>query len=275
MTPPYDDLVAASVMPVVVSYRTRYWIRVGVGSFRKQFPDWPLLVVDNNPSPGEPEYTGESEEEREWLHAQQGLIILPNEVLPRTHGGGLDLALDWCRRNARTTMLHFEPDCLIFGETWVNALLAALESGAWMAGLFRSSYGPIHPTPSAWRVDQVAGSFQAQPRGAEELHPRFSELFSLEALQRVVEADGDTWEWWRHHWDTAQRNWFHAAIHDRATLVSAEAETGFRHYWCGSTHNRESKVLWTDPALREFISGSAGGAELAQSDGEAGANAPI
>ena len=275
MTTACDDLGTAAVMPVLVSYRTRYWIRVGAGSFRKHFPDWPLLVVDNNPAPGEPGYTGECAEERQWLYGQPGLIIVPNESLPRTHGGGLDLAVEWCRRNGRTTMLHFEPDCQIFGHAWARALLAALESGAWMAGLFRSSYGPIHPTPSAWRVDQVVGSFQAQPRGAEGLHPRFPELFSLDALQRVVEADGDTWEWWRHHWDTAQRNWFHAAVHDRATLVSSEGEMGFRHFWCGSTQNRESDVLWSDPALREFISGPPNPAEFTQSAEEAGASAPM
>ena len=39
------------------------------------------------------------------------------------------------------------------------------------------------------------------------------------------------WPWWQRFWDTGEKAWFEAAVHDAASLVHAP---DFRHFWNGS-----------------------------------------
>ena len=120
-----------------------------------------------------------------------------------------------------------------------------------MAGGLRQSHGPIHPTPSAWRVAEVRASFRIGSWAEEERHPRFAELVSLAPLETDRTPEG---RWVRsvRYWDTGHRAWFAAAVHDRAALVEIP---GFRHYWYGSVWRRfsEATLAAEFPELRLFL----------------------
>ncbi len=99
-----------------------------------------------------------------------------------------------------------------------------------MAGSNRRLWGPIHPAPSAWLVREVRSSFRTQPNKDDKLHPRFAELVNFESLRAMDESPSYI-GWAETHWDTAEKPWFEAAIHEKAALVDAP---DFRHFWLGS-----------------------------------------
>jgi hypothetical protein len=230
---------------------------VAVESYLELFPGDRLLVVNNNPRRGEPGWYPYCEGERAWLVSHPGVILIDNPrhgPLPDgrlDHGGGMDVALAWAREHGAGVLVHLEPDCLITGRQWRENLLRALAQGAWMAGGLRQSHGPIHPTPSAWRVAEVRASFRIGSWAEEERHPRFAELVHLAALEADRSPEG---RWIRNirYWDTGHRAWFAAAVHDRAALVEIP---GFRHYWYGSVWRRfsETTLAAEFPELRRFL----------------------
>lgn len=205
---------------------------VGLGSFRQHFPAWHVLVIDNNPVPGEATWKEDHDAERQWIRSQPGVIVVSNPGPQRTHGAAVDVAVEWCRRSGVELLLHLEPDCLISGVRWYENLQRGIDSGAWMAGSHRKEYGPIHPTPSLWRVSQIRSSFDYADRIPDERHPRFGELFNREwLLNAVAEANQDT-EFWLTKWDSGQRPWFDCAVEDKAILVADTDD--FEHFWFGS-----------------------------------------
>jgi hypothetical protein len=246
------------VVPMLVAYHSIHWVRVAVESYLEHFPEDRLLVVDNNPRRGEEGWLPECARERRWLASHPGVILLDNSAPPdgllrnRTHGAGMDLALAWCRLQGARVLVHLEPDCLVASRRWRDNLLRALERGAWMAGGFRQCHGPIHPTPSAWRVDETRASFTiASWEGREEKHARFAELMDLEALQTDKSPMG-VWIGWTRHWDTGHKAWFEAAVHDRAALVETP---GLTHYWHGSHGRRfsEAGLATHYPEFRPYL----------------------
>ena len=245
------------VFPVLVAFHTYEWIPIAVESYLAHFPEDRLLVVDNNPRPGESGWSPAFRRERHWLlsHPRIDVIddraIIPGVVARRTHGSGMDVALDWCRRRGADVMLHFEPDCLITGREWRENLLHAIQQGAWMAGANRKPWGPIHPTPSAWLVREARTTFQGQPKVNDLNHPRFGELVDTGILKDQSQAGG-AWRWAEKNWDTADKAWFHASIHDRAALVTAP---DFRHFWLGSTQELSREQLVSKfPEVAEWVS---------------------
>jgi hypothetical protein len=225
----------------MVAFHTANWIPIAVESYLAQFPDDRLLVVDNNPQPGESGWSPASRRERRWLDSHPRVDVVadkasfPGALARRTHGDGMDVALAWCRSRGADVMLHLEPDCLVTGSDWRENLLRAIQQGAWMAGAHKKPWGPIHPTPSAWLVKEVRSSFREQTRTRRLDHPRFREFVDVEALEAAVEPlVASIRAWAKENWDTGDKAWFEAAMHDRAALVDAP---GFQHFWCGSTEN--------------------------------------
>jgi hypothetical protein len=207
------------VQVFTVSHFTRVWIKLVVRSFQKFFPAETLLVIDNNPDNGNPK----CEQERLWLRQQAGVCVIPNNGR-RTHGGGIEKALEWGRCHDMDVMIHIEPDCLISGSIWRQSLIKGIERGAWYVGSHKKQYGPIHPAPCALATAPSWGTFDAVRKTQDEVrHPRFLELYKVEALKNAP--------WHLTHWDTAQRNWFFAAVNDRALLVEAP---DFSHLWKSS-----------------------------------------
>ena len=242
------------VVAAMVSHYTVQWIRVGLGSFRDHFPREMVVVVDNNPERGEPGWNPLVDAERAWLRARPDILLIKNHSPDKRHGTGMDVALDWCRSNDAGLFLHIEPDCLISGTRWFEGLRDAIDAGAWMAGGHRKLYGPIHPTPSLWRVGEVADSFEIQPRGPDADHPRFRELVGIDWLVEAVRCDGGPSEWWRDHWDTAQKAWFRAALHGRAAFVAELPD--FRHFWGATNAHRHHPALSEDPRMVALLAES-------------------
>ena len=64
-------------------------------------------------------------------------------------------------------MLHFEPDCIVSGTSWLEAMWQCIAEGAWMTGIncCNLSSEIIHVCPSLWSVDTPAcePSFACQP----------------------------------------------------------------------------------------------------------------
>src|SRR5262249_43128360 len=142
---------------------------------------------------------------------------------------------------------------------WRDNLLRAIEEGAWMAGAYRKPWGPIHPTPSAWLIREARTSFRGRPNVGDKDHPRFRELVDLEELKSRALRDG-CWHSARLKGDTADGAWFHAAVHDRAALVSAP---DFRHFWLGSFHGHLSRqrLVAEFPELAAWFARSEAGPE--------------
>jgi hypothetical protein len=240
------------IAPVLVSYHTIRWIKVGIRSYLKYFPKHQIIVVDNNPDPGDARWTSECEQERDFLNGCPNVLLLKNESRDKSHGSGIDNACSWCRNNGVELMLHFEPDCLIQGTVWFEELLANIEKGASMTGSHRKSYGPIHITPSIWNVKEVIASFTAQPRKNDMQHPLFHKLVDMRALkEEIVNYDKRRWFWHAINWDTAQKNWFNAAVQGKAVLAR---ETGdFHHYWGGSAFHRNHHLLNQDSQMSDLL----------------------
>ncbi|HUY32310.1 MAG TPA: hypothetical protein VMV69_05980 [Pirellulales bacterium] len=242
--------MSQEVIPVLVAFHTARWIKVALRSYHRHFPHDRVVVVDNNPRPGEPGWEPACDTERDWLRSCSDVTLLSNDGPDKRHGAGIDVALDHCRTIGAEIMLHFEPDCLVTGSDWYEELWRPLNGGAWMAGNHCKLYGPIHPTPSMWRIDRVAGSFVDRPRGADADHPRFAELFDLARLLDHVRVEAPQLEsWWRENWDTGQHNWFHAAAAGRAALAKTTGD--FHHYWRGSMLP-EHPALTNDPRVVEL-----------------------
>ena len=237
-------------MPVIISHNSYPWIKVGLGSFRRFFSDSPILIIDNNLDPDMIGYDHRIEVERKWIanwRSQDHYNYFEKTGLHRkSHGFAIDRAVQWCRTNGICWMLHFEPDCVIDGVEWANKLLDATRKNIWMAGSHRKSYGPIHPTPSIWDVNQIVSSFGEQPRGSDANHPRFHELMDMKDLMSQTMGA----EYWRLYWDTAQKPWFDAAIHDKTLLV--EEAQDFKHFWRGSTHDTNPSKTG-DPRVIQYL----------------------
>jgi hypothetical protein len=223
------------VVPVLVAYFTADWIRVAITSYLHHFPDDRVLVVDNNPSHGEVGWLPLCERERHWLKSHPRVDFLANPLLPRPadgdapYGLGMDAALDWCRDRGADVLLHIEPDCVIEGRRWRENLLGAISAGAWMAASTREGNGPIHPTPSAWRVDQIRGCLAARQRPRDESDPRF-------------DHPGE-WSWFERFCGTGEETWFVSPLEGRTTLVDTP---DFRHYGYGPTTNRLDECALTE-----------------------------
>jgi hypothetical protein len=221
-------------------------------SYQRHFPNERVLVIDNNPLEHEPGWEPACELEREWLSKCDGILFVQHPGPNRRHGAAIDFAMRYCRDNGGDVLLHFEPDCLITGRNWHELLRRPVCAGAWMSGMLRQMYGPLHPCPSMWRLDRDWSSFLDQSRGTDVLHPRFNELFFLSRLLSSVEAEHPHMlAWWQENWDTAQKNWFHAAVHDQAVQVPQTGD--FRHFWTGSTIKRHDAELTSNPLLSELL----------------------
>ena len=207
----------------MIIYKSLDWIKISIPMYKKHFKEQ-LLVVNNSNDPAESQFARD-----------QGCIVIENKGHTQ-HGDGLDRALKWCKSNRKDGMIAIEPDCLVKGRRWYEALARAIEGGYWMAGLFKRSHGPIHPCPSAWRVDKVRHSFNTVPKGADIHHPRFLELFSLRTLIDNLAKDQHSDRINRFclfMWDTGFKNWFDIATQNKAVHINIP-DQDFIHLWHGS-----------------------------------------
>jgi len=220
-------------MPVMVAFQTLDWMPIALNSFWAHFPHFRVLVVDNNPREDEPDFFPIHAEERDWLQQHPFLIVIEQPHQPRTHGRAIDCGLQWCRDHHIDCMLHLEPDCVITGTRWYENLCQGLDRGASMSGSHRKLYGPIHPTPSLWRVQDCHTTFDSCERAADEQHPKFSEVFDLDWLLDAIRKTGGDLDFWETQWDTGQKAWFELAK-DGRDHQACETDD-FQHFWFGAT----------------------------------------
>lgn len=233
---------------IFVVYKTWRWTPIVVRSFREQLPDCELIVIDNNPMRGSVDWIPYCGVEQNWIRSRRDLIVVENNSADRSAGRGIDLGLQICRERQHEVMIHIEPDCLVSGRKWLENLLIPMRHGAWMSGSLRRFYGPIHPTPSAWRTDVDWSSFAHDLRRGDSQHPLFPELFRLqELLEWATVHEPAAMDWWEHYWDCAQRNWFRAAAVGKAELV--EPANDFEHFWYGSSRPPDP----TDTRLARYL----------------------
>jgi hypothetical protein len=237
------------ILPVLILYKTFPWIKVSLGSFQKYFPNDVVLVIDNNPDTGSARGIAYLKQEGEWVRNHRNILYRKSTHHEKHHGYAMDFAASIARDAGYKYVLFFEPDCLITGRSWFNKLVEEINHN-WMIGSHLKDYGPIHPTPSIWNIDKIKTSFEVQLRCQDECHPRFHELFDLDFLRERVKREGDSWEWWKKYWDTAQRAWFLAAIRDKAKLVDKADD--FIHFWGGSKSGRDP-YSFNDPRLIEYL----------------------
>lgn len=192
------------------------WTEHSTPLFRRYFPieDW--LVIDHNGVPSEKEYL-----------LRHNAIVLPDHG--KTHGDGMDRALEWCKQHSIDVMIHWEPDCTISGNSWVQNMVIAIERGAHMAGSV-CFCGMIQPCPSAWLVDEVKHSFNPTPRGFDATHHLYRDLVDIKSLCSVFKDDATLLYMSLYHWDTGCKNWFEAAIKGCAVMVQGN---DFLHHWEG------------------------------------------
>ncbi len=87
---------------VINAYYSYNFAKVFIGSFRKYYPNYSLLVIDNNPK---------GSRESKFLKSL-GLIYLRNKDSKKTHGAGLDVALSYCYKHDFDLMITFDIDIL-------------------------------------------------------------------------------------------------------------------------------------------------------------------
>jgi hypothetical protein len=236
-------------MPVLVSFHTNGWMQQYVEKHLELFPDHQILVVDNNPDVGQKlerrhhlweRRAGENYDgswnvgcgtERAWLESHPSLIVLKSPKLPPpgssgvrlpnplnrmlTHGEALTVAATWLRDHSIDVMLAVEPDCILTGRTWYEALLEPICSeGMWCtySKVVYPNLKPIgHICPSMWLLDQISDGFGYYP---------FTEDSEEAAKYHWVKG-----------WDTGQKCWYKCHKAGKAKRILLK---DFKHLWRGS-----------------------------------------
>ncbi|MHA2427496.1 MAG: hypothetical protein ACXADB_05695 [Candidatus Hermodarchaeia archaeon] len=169
--------------------------------------------------------------ESKWLESHSGLIVLkapstpppgssgvrlPNVLNRRlTHGEALTFAATWLRENSVDVMLAVEPDCVLTGRTWYEALLEPIRSEGMWCTYSKVAYPTLDPIghicPSMWLLEQISDGFGYYPfaEGSEEIE-RYH---------------------WIEGWDTGQKCWHECDKVGKAKRVEL---LDFEHLWRGS-----------------------------------------
>lgn len=74
------------------------------------------------------------------------------------HGDVLDFVFEWGEQNNCESLLHIEPDCCIYGDSWLNDMLSEINKGNWVVGskYVQKDGGYVMPLcPTLWLVKPV------------------------------------------------------------------------------------------------------------------------
>lgn len=252
------------VCPLMIAYGEVRWLQVAVRSYREQFPEAPLVVVDNHERPGEPRYESRAslcESLRHWLRrrSDDGDIALwtprcPQDIPDRRPGSVWDWAWPRAAQEGYDVIVYLHPDMCFTGRDWLYKLVKPLAEGCDMSGGCRGPGGDIHSALSAWRLDVPWASFRYIP------DTRVCPLFQDAEFQRLYNYS--TWQaafpppYYGH--DEGLENWFQAARQGKAAHVDYGAEllpAGVRHWWGGSyaAVTRQHAWLETEEARRYIL----------------------
>ena len=208
------------IAPVTISFFSYENSVQLIARLLEYVPEITPIILDNNPTRDEYGFEDCCGKEAFAHDVNSRILYRRNTKKPdikvRSHGLGMDFALDFCKEYNFDWMLHIEPDCKITGRVWYDAITdAAIINKCDVVAMFKTTFGPIHPCLSFWRVRSIKHSFKLQPM--DITHPRFREFVSLPALLRETKPPKNARI--KLEWDTAQKNWFEAAVKDRCVIV--------------------------------------------------------
>ena len=156
------DLVA-----IMVAYKNGDWLKVGPYSFKENFPDVPLIIINNSV-----EYDAELLVK---VAKDLNVEIVDNIEYEHSHGGGLACGVKIAKQKKYRYMMVLEADCLFFeGETNLKISLKQLkESKAWVTYVLSTVNGLPHPVGSVWDLkfideEKDADMWKTQPKSRKE-----------------------------------------------------------------------------------------------------------
>jgi len=116
---------AGQVTAVIVHYNTPDLLERAVSSFRRQYPEQALLLVDN----GSDERSVDLLQRLRSLHPAQTELLTHDRNLH--HGPAMDDAL---RRLATTYVLFLDSDCTVVKGGFIERMVTLLDGGGYAAG---------------------------------------------------------------------------------------------------------------------------------------------
>ena len=220
---------------VTISFCSIGWMQNLITTCWKVLPGKTILVVDNNPDEGEEGYeTNHAHDrfkygsivdaERKWLnlHKNKLIVIKPTNRQNLTHGGGMDLAKEWCLEHGMDNLTHVEPDCLFSSNKWYLEQIKAIGQGMVVAGCIRTAWyskigetsdseraqirarSPIHPACATYHLPPIAElSFKVQTRAHDMHEDAYKDIIT--PCYDCVNAQN------RPDWDTAHKIWYEVA----------------------------------------------------------------
>lgn len=215
-----------------------------------------IIVVDNNPEPGEkyradypvPFYPENFAAESLWLNNLEHpkLIKLRNED-DRSHGAAFELARTWCNKNGIRYLSHIEPDCVIRGRKWLDKQMEAIRAGSWVAGVGRTGIFAdqlifINPTSTTYDLDPLCGI----PFQLTEIDYEQPELVALIGNVNPKDIKKALFEPFPKYWDHGAFMWWNAYLNNaakfvtRGDLVTCQCSS-VTDYW---TRERYPMVNW-------------------------------
>lgn len=185
-------------------------------SFLKVFKNEVKLFAVNN---------GSKVEEVNFLKKNK-VEVIENTTNDKSHGKGLDLAVNHVYKLGYDSVVFLEPDCFIYDKIWYDNLLKSIQQGFHMASCGWHSAGWLHICGSIWLINKIPCSFKSCRRSLEEIHsPEFRQL-NLGELMNDKDNRG-VWHFYFYHWDVGVKNYF-LIKKNKKKLVK---DTGFNHLW--------------------------------------------
>ena len=241
------------VMIVTVSHFTHGWIQDCLNSLFVHCPEFPLLVVDNNPSKDDNKKRAKSyakkvwlkndylerlemcEIERDWIRNQKRITVL-NTTNFMKHGMAIDMANLWAYENGIDTLIHVEPDCMAYGRMWIDTLMKAIRNGYWLACGAVHPSGILYVVPGAWSVKHSLNfSFRART---------WEEDLNEKVYKSIVNRSHCLpWQRKKSRWDFGQKLFYEYAKLGKVVYVPT---WDLKHFCMGSRGNYH-------PLQKEFI----------------------
>lgn len=157
----------------MVSHFTYGWTQDCVNSLRIHCPEFPLLIVDNNPSKNDNEdraksYTKTwhkknyaercemSDIESKWIRSQKEITVLDTDHY-MNHAESINMANQWAHKRGIEILVSIDPDCVAQGSEWVKSFVAAINNGYWLVSGDMWPSGIARLIPCAWNVKESLG----------------------------------------------------------------------------------------------------------------------
>ena len=217
-------------MTCMVHYNSDKLTKFSIGTFLSN-TNLPILVVDNSPNKN---FNGLIESDRITSITNES----KNEGRNRSHGSGVDLAIDWCRKNEFTHMVHIEHDCFVGSMKWFDSLYKKAEEGFSHAYSNRLPHG-AHPTPSIWQISEIRHGFDRVLKG-EDKNEAFYKTLSINVKEGGYQ---DT------YWDTGMKNWYELEKIGKSTKVEFPSDKDFKHLWAHSYRPSQGWKPWNNKSL--------------------------